>query len=108
MSKMSFLDVLGAGFVFLRYMRANDSVIVLLFSLFLIGMAIFDSKNNLSIVTILSFTILILSFAAYLKETKHSFIIKLQRGYKPTEIIIYDIIFVIIGTIVYWALYMRK
>ena len=47
MSKMAFLDVLGAGFIFLRYMRANDSVAVFFLSLFLIGIAIFDSKNNL-------------------------------------------------------------
>ncbi len=108
MSKISFLDVLGAGFIFLRYIRANDNVLVFFLSLFFIVMALYESKYNLSIAIILSFTILIFSFAAYLKETKHSFIFKVQKGYKPTEIIIQNIIFLIIGVVVFWALYMRK
>ena len=108
MSKMAFLDVLGAGFIFLRYMRANDSVAVFFLSLFLIGIAIFDSKNNLLIVTILSFTILTFSFSAYLKETKHPFILKLQKGYKPSEVLVYNLLFLIVGVVIYWALYMRK
>ncbi len=105
---MSFLDVLGAGFVFLRYIRGNDNVLVLFLSLFLIGMAIYDSQFNLSFVIILSFVTLIGGYTAYLKETKHPFILKLQKGYKPTEVIIHFIIFTIVGTLVFLALYMRK
>ena len=97
MNKTTFFLVLIVTFSFLRYLRANKQVTHLAITLFFIGLAIYESKNNSLMIMILLIIIPVFGYFSVLKEKRHPFILKLQKGYKPSEIFMHIIIFFIIG-----------
>ncbi len=96
MNKITFIDLSIALFLLFRYLRASKHILLFVISLFFIGLAIFESKNNLFLVFVLSIIALASGYLAFLKEKRHPFILKIQKGYKPIEQITHAIFFVII------------
>jgi hypothetical protein len=95
MNKIAFLNLSIALYLFFRYLRASKSLIIFFFSLFFIGLGIFESRNDLFTIVILFAIALAVILITLLKEKKHPVIMKLQQGYKPAEIILHSIIFFI-------------
>lgn len=96
MNRIAFMSLFLAAFLLFRYVRADRSILLFFFSLFFIGLAIFESKNNLLSIVILSIIALASGYVALLKEKKHPFILKIQKGYKPVEYMAHAIFFVVI------------
>jgi len=96
MNRIAFISLSIALFLLFRYLRAGKHIILFLISLFFIGLAIFESKNNLLSIFVLSIIALASSYLALLKKKRHPFILKIQKGYKPVEYITHAIFFVVI------------
>jgi len=54
MNRIAFIDFSIALFLLFRYLRAGKHIILFFISLFFIGLAIFESKNNLLSIFVLS------------------------------------------------------
>lgn len=85
-----------ASFLFLRYIRANKSVVMLVFNFIFLGLTIYASRNNIIYVILLVGLIAAEIYVAFLKEKKDSCILKIQKGYKPAESILHYVIFFVI------------
>lgn len=96
MNRIAFINLSIALFLLFRYLRASKHIILFFISLFFIGLAIFESKNNLFLIFVLSIIALVSGYLAFLKDRRHPFILKIQKGYKPVEQITHAIFFVII------------
>jgi hypothetical protein len=96
MNRTAFLNLAIALVILFRYIRANGKIMLFFFSLFFMGMAIYLSKNNAQTIAILSAIAIVTIFMSILKEKRHPFILKLQKGYKPVEYIWQSILFIIL------------
>ena len=96
MNRIAFISLSIALFLLFRYLRANRTILLFFFSLFFIILAIYESKTNILLIFILSIIALASSYLALLKEKRHPFIVKIQKGYKPVEYIAHAIFFVVI------------
>jgi len=96
MNSMTFISLSLALFLLFRYLRADKSILIFIFSLFFMGLAIFESKTNILSIVILSVIALASGYLALLKEKRHPFIVKIQKGYKPVEYIAHVIFFVVV------------
>lgn len=86
-----------AGFLFCRYIRANKTVVTLLFNFIFLGLAIYKIRGNIKYVLLMIVLIALEIYIAFLKEKKHSYILRIQKGYKPVETIIHYVIFFVIA-----------
>jgi hypothetical protein len=93
-----------ASFLFFRYIRANRSVVTLLFSFLFLGLTVYEVRNNIVYVFLMVMLIALEILVSFLKEKKHSYILRIQKGYKPLESILHYVIF---GIIVF-ALFVLK
>jgi len=96
MNRIAFIDLSIALFLLFRYLRAGKHIILFFISLFFVGLAIFESKNNVLSIFVLSIIALASGYLAFLKEKRHPFILKIQKGYKPVEHIAHAIFFVVV------------
>lgn len=107
MNKIAFLNLSIALYLFFRYLRANKNIIIFFFSLFFVGLGIFESRNDPFAIVILSVIALAAILLALLKEKRHPLILKLQQGYKPAEVILYSIIFFVLILLFLFIFYKR-
>lgn len=98
-------NLLISSFLFFRYIRANKTIFLFLPSLFFTAFAIYESRHNIILLIILSFWACLQIIVAYLKEKEDIRIKKLQKGYKPSEIVIHFIGFFIIVLLISFIQY---
>lgn len=97
-----------ATFLFFRYIRANKSILTLLFNFIFLGLTIYEVRNNIICVILLVGLIASEIYIAFLKEKKNSLILKVQKDYKPAETILHYIIFGVIVFIVFVVINLIK
>lgn len=85
-----------ATFLFFRYVRANKSILILLFNFIFLGLTIYEVRNNIIYIILLVGLIASEIYIAFLKEKKNPLILTMQRGYKPTETVLHYVIFFVI------------
>jgi len=100
MRNMAIMYLLLALFLFVRYIRANKNIIVLIASLVFCGLAIYNLKDFILWMFLLIGFALLAIYIAFLKEKKDTRILKIQAGYKPLETIFHYIIFGVITFII--------
>lgn len=97
-----------ATFLFFRYIRANKSILILVFNFIFLGLIIYEIRNNIIYVILLVGLIASEIYIAFLKEKKHPLILKAQKDYKTAESILHYIIFGLVVFIVFVVINLIK
>ncbi len=102
--RLSILNLLIAGFLFFRYLRANKGAVVLAGNFIFIGLAIYEIRQNVVYLLVMCTVLVLEIYIIFLKANKNPHVLKIHEGYKPEETVLHYIIFGLIAFVVYIAM----